>query len=112
MKVLLTRHAYFRAMQRKIPEYFLDVILGYKGKVFIAQGKDENDKLVNYRIVKTRHGYFWVGIEQDGFLITVIKVDNLNWIRNRVMNYKHMSKSIRKLGQHRERGNMQPFEGM
>ena len=66
-----TQHAEKRIKEREAPSHVLEAL---EGTSLIVKGKGEYGNLVNFRIVRVATNIFWVGIESNGDLITLMKV--------------------------------------
>ena len=97
----MTRHAEFRCWERDTPEWVLDAL---RARPFKAQRKEEDGCLTHYRIVRVANNKYWVGVERDNTLITVIPVGfgarfetPYKWFRKRILNFDVMFKSISRM---------------
>lgn len=94
----MTVHANQRAGERDTPAW---VLAALRDRPFIAQRREPDGRLSNLRIIKVRKGRYWVGVERDGVLITVMPVgfngSARNWFRNRILIFEVIYKSIKRI---------------
>ena len=93
-----TRHAQERIEEREAPDYVLEAL---EKRSLIVKGKDEYGHLVNFRIARVAKHIFWVAIEKNGNLLTLIKVgateDAYSYFRRCLLNYHDAQARLHKL---------------
>lgn len=93
----LTRHAESRARQRQVPPWVMCELVA---RPFMAQARVEGI-LTYFRIVRVSKGRYWVGVERNNHLATVIPVVGMrrarSWFKRRILNYKVMMRSIERM---------------
>jgi hypothetical protein len=92
----ITAHAFDRCLQHEVPSWVVDAL---RARPFMAQRKEAEGRISYFRIVRVGGGRFWVGVERDDVLITVIPVgfgsSSRRWFRNRILNFEVIYKQIK-----------------
>src|SRR5690606_17879439 len=94
----ITSHANYRCWARETPAWVLSAL---RARPFKAQRNEEDGRLSPFRIIKLRKNRYWVGVERDNPIITVIPVgfngSARRWFQKRILNFKVMYRSIEQL---------------
>lgn len=99
----ITQHANLKILDRGIPQRIINRML--HKEAFTAQGRRHHeDPITNYLIIRYANNKYYVGVERENTLITVIRVDYApdNWFRRRLLSYRHQIAYIKKLPLYRE----------
>jgi hypothetical protein len=95
----LSDHATIRCEERKLPDTVLECI---QRGTFIAQALEDDGRISNLHIVRVATDHYWVAIERDAVVVTVILVGfegstAREWFSRRLLNYRHVIEVIESL---------------
>jgi hypothetical protein len=95
----LSNQATIRCEERKLPDTVLERI---QRGTYVAQALEDDGRISNFHIVRVATDHYWVGIERDAVVVTVIPVGfegstAREWFSRRLLNYRHVIEVIESL---------------
>jgi hypothetical protein len=95
----LSDHATIRCEERKLPDTVLERI---QRGTYVAQALEDDGRISNFHIVRVATDHYWVAIERDAVVVTVIPVGfegstAHEWFGRRLLNYRHVIEVIESL---------------
>jgi hypothetical protein len=99
MTYRLSDHARVRCYERQVPESVLECI---QGGSFVAQALEDDGRISNFHIVRVATLRYWVGVERDGVMVTILPVGfegsaARDWFSRRLLNFRHVISTIEAL---------------
>jgi hypothetical protein len=95
----MSNHANLRGEERKLPDTVLERI---QRGTLVAQALEDDGRISNFHIVRVATDHYWVAIERDAVVVTVIPVGfegstAREWFSRRLLNYRHVIEVIESL---------------
>jgi hypothetical protein len=95
----LSDHAIIRCQERQVPDLVLERI---NDGAFLAQALEDDGRISNFRIVRVGIERFWVAVEREGVIVTIIPVGFIgssarDWFGRRLLNFRHVMPIIESL---------------